>query len=1116
MDYHNPEVLLRFSAALASRSSLNEVLAVALPMIAAALNVEATSVGEIGVGGDDLVLLLKYARVDGLDHEQPGAFYSLADFPTAATVIAEARPIVVHLDSDGLSQRDVAMLKVWNLQSALLVPLVAGDRVTGLLSCEMSSSRREFSPAEKRIAMTFANQLGVVLERAHLYEEEHNRRTALESLVAITHTLGTTLDINTVLDTVIEQTIRVFDVAAAAVWLWDDNHSELIIRANKGLSNHYVTHQRLPHKRVDAMRRKEDSNAPFIIDDLQEMSLSGRKLVEQEGLRTTLIAPLVNDQQQLIGALTVASKDQHRTFSAAEMGLVAAFARQATIAIERGQLFLQVQRHSNTSLSLLTVSRAVSSELDLKACLSVVASEAMRLVRADNSTIFMLDAENQPLRPVVSIGPHADAMLAASAPLEDSLPDRVYTSGQGQFINDIDEHSFVPLTNHTPPASMVAVPLLGAGNPNGVVLLARFDKDAPFSNHDVEMLTGFSNQVAMAVQNARLYEVLGTRLAEEETLNSQLQALQSVGASVAGSLTLDDLLSTVRTAVRTIIDAAEVPFFVLLDASERFSFYILGEDKALVEQLAEATGFDAKEFRVRLDSLPTTFQEAMSSGWPYITQSVLDLASTAVSADVIAGLETMLAENGAQTVVVIPLVSKGRMLGAMLLPAHKPQINHEELYMLVSFAEQAATAIDNAQLFEETVRRVSELTILRQVALAAASSTGLDDLLIRVADVVSTLLYRDLFSFSLIDRERGKVVRVQTPHGLPEEWKSYETTLGQGVIGQVAETGNLMIVDDVSQEPLYVDSGVGTRSEMAVPLKIGGKVVGVINVESDKIGAFNLDDARFLEVLAEQLSGAIERVGLYDSLNEHAAQVERALEEVREADNLKTRIIQNVSHELRTPLTYITSYVDLLLLDKHLLNEQQKEMLDIVANKADGLVHLIEDFVTLQTIDATLLRRKEIPVEHLVDEALDSCRVLAKQQGTELVHDVKGDLPLLDIDPFRVRQVFDNLLANAIKFSPDGGAIKVKARFNGDQMLVSVSDSGIGISQEQQERIFERFYQVDGGATRRFGGAGLGLSICHQIVTAHGGTMSVESDGIPGQGSTFSFTLPTVKQAASQ
>lgn len=232
----------------------------------------------------------------------------------------------------------------------------------------------------------------------------------------------------------------------------------------------------------------------------------------------------------------------------------------------------------------------------------------------------------------------------------------------------------------------------------------------------------------------------------------------------------------------------------------------------------------------------------------------------------------------------------------------------------------------------------------------------------------------------------------------------------------------------------------------------------------------------------------------------------------KEAEQIKNQLLSTVSHELRTPLASIKGFATTLLRrDVRWDEATQREFLRIIEEESNRLEELIDNLLDMSQMEAGALRIRREPtqVRRLVREAVE-----VAQRRTEahwFVMDLAAELPRVWADPRRVRQVLNNLLENAIKYAPEGGQITVTCEVEGENVVVSIADRGQGIPPEYLERVFDRFFQVDGASTRKTGGSGLGLAIAKGIIEAHGGKMWAES--APGAGSVFRFTLPVVKES---
>jgi signal transduction histidine kinase len=407
--------------------------------------------------------------------------------------------------------------------------------------------------------------------------------------------------------------------------------------------------------------------------------------------------------------------------------------------------------------------------------------------------------------------------------------------------------------------------------------------------------------------------------------------------------------------------------------------------------------------------------------------------------------------------------------------------------------------------------RLEELTVLHEVALAVTSTLDLEV----IADRVTAALQKGLgcehvhLLVAVADgsEEQGRLEPLghSAQGGLSQEL-SLDLCTGQGV-SWVIENGVALRVGDTSQDPRYATRAGGVRSVLVVPMMVGDRVIGVMHAASSRLDAFSEADERLLTMVATQAATAIKHARLYSNLEQKAETVAEAYAELKESVRLKDEVLQNVSHELRTPLTFVKGYVELLL-DGHVgpLTEEQQEYLRIVAEKTDIIARLVDDMMFVDQADQLPGKKTPVSLTRVARRALRGWTATAEKANLTMVEDLPDDLPPVAGDEGRLLQVFDNLLSNAIKFSPDGGQVVVTIADAGPTVQASVSDQGIGIPQDQQERIFHRFYQVDGSAQRRFPGAGLGLAIVKRILEAHEGQVWVESE--PGKGSSFYFTVP--------
>lgn len=346
----------------------------------------------------------------------------------------------------------------------------------------------------------------------------------------------------------------------------------------------------------------------------------------------------------------------------------------------------------------------------------------------------------------------------------------------------------------------------------------------------------------------------------------------------------------------------------------------------------------------------------------------------------------------------------------------------------------------------------------------------------------------------------------------------------QGIVGKALQAPQPLVLDVSSQAVLEPPLGTllvkpDTAALAFVPLRTRKKTVGMLGLSypagARKQAPFSRSSLSLLSILGGQIAIALENARMYATEQQRTTELARALEQQRELDRLKNEFIRNVSHELRTPLAMVLAYAELLA--SGTLGQVQAEQqgpLEIILQRALVLRDLVENVISILDSQSHKSEWELFSLTELVSDALAACQALADRSGLVLHSDIAEPVPQIRGDAKHLRKVVDNLLANALKFTPAGGSITVSLSNSEEQVVLRVADTGIGIAPEHQERIFERFYQVDGSTQRRYGGSGLGLALIKEIVEAHGGVVKVDSR--LGQGSTFAVWLPigTPSQAA--
>jgi signal transduction histidine kinase len=377
------------------------------------------------------------------------------------------------------------------------------------------------------------------------------------------------------------------------------------------------------------------------------------------------------------------------------------------------------------------------------------------------------------------------------------------------------------------------------------------------------------------------------------------------------------------------------------------------------------------------------------------------------------------------------------------------------------------------------------------------------------------LVKADRISFIAIDIDEGS-------------WKITNTWAASGIASHTGRSGSLkdarvelkslaagqpFAISDTTTDlrikgTLEIYRELQARSALLTPVQVGGRLYGVLGFTTqDERRVWQSDEIRFSETIANQMALVVENARLFEETQLRAEELAIALARLEELDHLKDEFIQNVSHELRSPLALVRGYAEML--DAGELGEltpAQQMPVAVIARRARMLSDLVKDITMILEAEVSPPDPEPVLWDELARNAVEDFQVAAQQTELTLRAEISPGLPPVCGAPTYLRRVLDNLLGNAVKFTPAGGTITVRLRRDEDFVALEVSDTGVGIPADKLARIFERFYQVDGSASRRFGGMGLGLALVREIVEAYEGRVMVESQ--VGQGSTFRALLP--------
>ncbi len=638
--------------------------------------------------------------------------------------------------------------------------------------------------------------------------------------------------------------------------------------------------------------------------------------------------------------------------------------------------------------------------------------------------------------------------------------------------------------------SALYAPLTTRGRALGVLgVYLRMRKK--FTPEEKELLSVFSGLAAIAIENDSLYHETNRQLAD-------LQSLARASAALNSPQEKGALLRLIAEQGAALLDVP-ASCVVLLDAvghpKVQAAFGLCRDER--LSELVASSGVSAMVLA----------EKRVMAAWDLGQSPVLEHRELA-------------AREGLVSAASAPLIYKGKAIGSLNVYARSARgFESRELHLLHTFANQAATAIENVSLFEDLVRaaaerrvdrllyersewRLSALVAMHEITHELSNTLDLDKVLDITCDHVARIGHADIVAIRLFD-PAGKMSRLVKQRGLSDQYVEATRRLEiGGAVAQLIATCRPVVIEDLGSHEHAGDFTTfvshGYKSLALFPLTSRDRVIGSINVGHMHIYRFPAEDVEELLHLAHHAGPVIHNAYLYEQ--EKAAQESKDL------------LLSVVAHELRSPLTAISGYAQLIGRRLPQGDETPEKAVATILAQVQRLSNLADDL-----LDSSRLALGRFRVHKaLVDLAALTRRVAESIQLSSSVHTIRIEGPdsvRVPLDETGISQVLENLIGNAIKYSPKGGDVTVTLSVRDREVKVAVRDQGIGIAPEHLGHIFERFYQVE-ATTGKKSGLGLGLNICKSIVDAHGGRIWVESK--PGEGSTFFFTLPLVLDSGPQ
>jgi PAS domain S-box-containing protein len=734
---------------------------------------------------------------------------------------------------------------------------------------------------------------------------------------------------------------------------------------------------------------------------------------------------------------------------------------------------IALERQTSRLLALNRAAQVIAANLSLHETLHNILYAALEVVEAQGAALFLVNKANEnELIVLAAVGAGSDIMKGVHVPLGEGIAGWVAREAQSQLISNIAEdprfYRGVDEKTGMQTQTLIAVPLIAAEEVIGVIEVVN-KISGVFDQDDVRLLESMAGTAAVSIANARLFDESQRRVIELGTL---------LNASAAASSTLQ-FSNVLEHIARNLAEGMDVARCIVMTWNA---------SKYRLESLAELCDVFWPENSGPLRPLskePVT-RAVLTSGSSVVVSLLNDGLAPTQRAD--------LEGSGMTSMLTMPIKIQGDASGVASL----------------------FSTNENSSYTNQDIEHLNDLVNRWQVdlpdggTLATANFQAITQLAQQLLHIHNTCWVRIQTwnpgeDATRLVRELGFAEWTQhTRTALPIE---HYPTMSAAIEQQHVQMATLdKLANDPEEHTWLLQKG--GRSCLMVPLIEHGTVIGLVKLISRDERSFDDEEISLAQGIANVVSAAMENARLYYSLQSRAKALESAYAELQELDKAKDQFIQNVSHELRTPLIHVLGYAGLLADGQlGLINDEQRDALQIVVDKAQKLAKLVEDIVIMQALETPSFDHQLVDLPAIIREVIARNAARAQEVNLKIITRFPKKIPAVMGDSKSIGDAFEKLLDNALKFGAEGERLEVMLQdTEGPMVQIGIHDYGIGIDPSEHERIFRRFYQVDGGAARRYAGTGLGLALAKAIIEGHGGKIWVKSK--LNEGSTFFFTLP--------
>ena len=973
------------------------------------------------------------------------------------------------------------LLAVMQIKTMIAVPIWLNKNVEGFILIG-NQAETAFSPDMIRLYEDIARETSGALENRRLLDETRHRARQLQTAAEVSQAATANLDLEGLLFEAVDLIKHRFDFYHVSIFLTDEYGKHAVVKASTGEIG----------QKMLAMKHKLEVGGKSIVGTA---TATGEPCIALDvgnnavhfnnplvpNTRSEMALPLAA-QGRIIGALDVQSTKRN-AYDQSDITILQSMANQLANAIQAAQAVQDLNQ------ALEEVNKMHRHYIENQWTTYIREQRAATNYRLTDRGIT-IEKDTEPL-------PGVDRALAEKKPIvipmtrstesdsQSQPPDQRPANGKGSE----DSSKWTrPLPEKT---STLVAPLTLKGH----AVLGTIDFELPKSTLDaiweddtLQIIEAVTSQAAQAIESARLFEQ--TQIAREEA-----EVLYQVGRFLVATEDEHEMFNTVLNKMLTTLGLKQGGILLF---EENFEY---GKLHALFES---GKPIMKPRLRIPIKDNPS-YQHLIATKQPIAIEDV-------ATDPLVATVREINIPRGIISLLLAPIIINDQVVGAIGADSvgKRHVFTESEVNLAMAMADQLSIALQNRRLIEETKRRAVLLQTSADVGRVATSILDPSTMVNQAVDLIKERFGFYHVQIFLVDEgEQYAVLHKSTGEaGQRLLDMNYKVAIGsQSVIGQVTDQRKPIVTRstdfDSKKMVVYQRNELlpETQAELAIPLQVGGRMIGVLDVQSTSPQAFSEEETSTLGVLAAQLAIAIENARAFKEQQETA-------ERLKEIDKLKTQFLANMSHELRTPLNSIIGFSRVILkgIDGP-LTELQKTDLTSIHNSGQHLLGLINNILDLSKIEAGKmeLNFEQTEIEPIIKTVMSTAVALVKDKPVTLKQEIPENLPSIWADPTRIRQVVLNLVSNACKFTEEG-TVTTRVTIDHDRVIFSVTDTGIGIPPTKLSTIFEEFTQVDASTTRKAGGTGLGLPISRHFVEMHQGKIWVNS--IPGKGSTFSFYIP--------